>query len=177
MPLLWLFFFFYLVVYLVYGIFHLFISFGYWKNSNNFSQKPIAISDHLLVQIFQRNMEIARRKALKEQKKKEKEAKMIKPSQLDAEQKEEEELPPIYIPDPPSPLYCGFYSQPNQFWLSMVHTFAKATLVYKLLYAHSRQGHASSSTTQRNHITNVFKRSHWAMADMWCVWLNVKVLF
>lgn len=71
-------------------------------------------------------MEIARRQALKEQKKKEKEAKMIKPSQLDTEQKEEEELPPIYIPDPPSPLYCGFYSQPNQFWLSMVHTADKA---------------------------------------------------
>lgn len=105
-------------------------------------------------------MEIARRQALKEQKKKEKEAKMIKPSQLDTEQKEEEELPPIYIPDPPSPLYCGFYSQPNQFWLSMVHEFAKATLLYKLMYAHSRQGRASSSTTQRNHITNVFKQSH-----------------
>lgn len=105
-------------------------------------------------------MEIARRQALKEQKKKEKEAKMIKPSQLDIEQKEEEELPPIYIPDPPSPLYCGFYSQPNQFWLSMVHEFAKATLMYKPMCAHSRQGHASGSTTQRNHITNVFKQSY-----------------
>lgn len=45
--------------------------------------------------------------------------------QLDTEEEEEEEeeeLPSIYIPNPPSPLYCGFYSQPGQFWLSMVHT-------------------------------------------------------
>lgn len=45
--------------------------------------------------------------------------------QPDAEQEEEkeeekEELPIIYIPDPPSPLCCGFYSQPGHFWLSMV---------------------------------------------------------
>ncbi|KAM3599542.1 uncharacterized protein V6R79_007770 [Siganus canaliculatus] len=31
----------------------------------------------------------------------------------------EEDLPPVYIPDPPSPLCCGFYSQPGHFWLSM----------------------------------------------------------
>lgn len=40
-------------------------------------------------------------------------------------EEEEEELPPIYIPDHPSRLYCGFYSQPDQFWLSMVHTHTK----------------------------------------------------
>lgn len=33
---------------------------------------------------------------------------------------EEEDLPPPYIPDPPSPLLCGFYSGPESFWLSMV---------------------------------------------------------
>uniref|UniRef100_A0A3Q2YUF2 Uncharacterized protein n=1 Tax=Hippocampus comes TaxID=109280 RepID=A0A3Q2YUF2_HIPCM len=33
----------------------------------------------------------------------------------------EEELPPIFIPNPRSPLLCGFYSRPGQFWLSMVH--------------------------------------------------------
>lgn len=32
----------------------------------------------------------------------------------------EEELPPIFIPNPRSPLLCGFYSRPGQFWLSMV---------------------------------------------------------
>lgn len=71
-------------------------------------------------------MEIARRQAVKEQKKKEKEASGKKPGQLEPEQKEEEEeLPPIYIPEQPSPLFCGFYSQPDQFWLSMVRACAK----------------------------------------------------
>lgn len=70
-------------------------------------------------------MEIARRQAVKEQKKKEKEASGKKPGQLEPEQKEEEEeLPPIFIPQKPSPLFCGFYSQPNQFWLSMVHAYS-----------------------------------------------------
>ncbi|MEQ2279093.1 hypothetical protein AMECASPLE_005933 [Ameca splendens] len=35
------------------------------------------------------------------------------------EEEEKKELPPICIPNPPSPLCCGFYSQPGQFWLSM----------------------------------------------------------
>lgn len=128
-------------------------------------------------------MEIARRQALKEQKKKEKEAKMIKPSQLDTEQKEEEELPPIYIPDPPSPLYCGFYSQLNQFWLSMVHKFAKATLVYKPLYAHSKAMHLVpqyKGIILQMCLNSPILCKNWknrGMGDMWCVWLNVKVLF
>uniref|UniRef100_A0A3Q2FKH5 Cilia and flagella associated protein 44 n=1 Tax=Cyprinodon variegatus TaxID=28743 RepID=A0A3Q2FKH5_CYPVA len=46
--------------------------------------------------------EITRREAVKKEK-----------------EKEEKELPPIHIPNPPSPLCCGFYSQPGQFWLSM----------------------------------------------------------
>ncbi|KAM9841110.1 cilia- and flagella-associated protein 44 [Aulostomus maculatus] len=37
----------------------------------------------------------------------------------EGEEEMEEELPPIHIPDPPSPLYCGFYSEPGHFWLSM----------------------------------------------------------
>lgn len=59
---------------------------------------------------------------MKKEKKKEREEKLETSKQLDVEQdeEEEEELPPIYIPDPPSPLYCGFYSQPDQFWLSLV---------------------------------------------------------
>ncbi|KAK9532789.1 hypothetical protein VZT92_010157 [Zoarces viviparus] len=67
---------------------------------------------------IEREEEIARRQAVKE-KKKEERLKELK--QLDAEpvEEEEEELPAISIPDPPSPLYCGFYSQPGQFWLTM----------------------------------------------------------
>lgn len=94
----------------------------------DFSGKTlITVSDYLCVWIFQKDKEIARRQAVKEKKKKEREERLKESKQLDAEQEEdeeEEELPPIYIPDPPSPLYCGFYSQPDQFWLSMVHTHA-----------------------------------------------------
>ncbi|XP_069562406.1 cilia- and flagella-associated protein 44 [Brachyistius frenatus] len=74
---------------------------------------------------IKREEEIARRKAVKEKKEKEKEKEQLKESeQLYEEQEEkedekEEELPPFHIPDPPSPLCCGFYSQSGQFWLSM----------------------------------------------------------
>ncbi|XP_038130668.1 cilia- and flagella-associated protein 44 [Cyprinodon tularosa] len=50
---------------------------------------------------IKREEEITRREAVKKKK------------------EEEKELPPIHIPNPPSPLCCGFYSQPGQFWLSM----------------------------------------------------------
>ncbi|XP_076614824.1 cilia- and flagella-associated protein 44 [Chaetodon auriga] len=77
---------------------------------------------------IKREEEIARQQAVKEKKKKEREERLKESQQPDAEheeekedgeEKEEEGLPPIHIPDPPSPLYCGFYSQPGQFWLSM----------------------------------------------------------
>ncbi|XP_056259641.1 cilia- and flagella-associated protein 44 [Seriola aureovittata] len=73
---------------------------------------------------IKREEEIARRQAVKEKKRKEREKRLKESKHPEAEQEEEEEekeeeLPPIYIPDPPSPLYCGFYSQPGQFWLSM----------------------------------------------------------
>ncbi|XP_040013967.1 cilia- and flagella-associated protein 44 [Xiphias gladius] len=73
---------------------------------------------------IKREEEIARRQDVREKKKKEreellKESKQPEAEQEEDEEEEEEELPPIYIPDPPSPLYCGFYSQPGQFWLSM----------------------------------------------------------
>ncbi|XP_045922375.1 cilia- and flagella-associated protein 44 isoform X1 [Micropterus dolomieu] len=72
---------------------------------------------------IKREEEIARCQAVKEKKKKVREERLKESKQLDAEQEEEEEeegeLPPIHFPDPPSPLYCGFYSQPGQFWLSM----------------------------------------------------------
>uniref|UniRef100_A0A8C9N4E9 Uncharacterized protein n=1 Tax=Serinus canaria TaxID=9135 RepID=A0A8C9N4E9_SERCA len=39
------------------------------------------------------------------------------------EEPEEEPLPPIYIPEEPSPILCGFYSAPGKFWLSLVNQF------------------------------------------------------
>uniref|UniRef100_A0A8C0BKU2 Cilia and flagella associated protein 44 n=1 Tax=Buteo japonicus TaxID=224669 RepID=A0A8C0BKU2_9AVES len=35
------------------------------------------------------------------------------------EEPEEEPLPPLYIPEEPSPILCGFYSAPGKFWLSL----------------------------------------------------------
>ncbi|KAM9277709.1 cilia- and flagella-associated protein 44 [Cariama cristata] len=35
------------------------------------------------------------------------------------EEPEEEPLPPLYIPEEPSPILCGFYSSPGKFWLSL----------------------------------------------------------
>ncbi|KAM3935997.1 cilia- and flagella-associated protein 44 [Leptodactylus fuscus] len=32
---------------------------------------------------------------------------------------EEEKLPPLYIPEEPSPILCGFYASPGKFWLSL----------------------------------------------------------
>nr|XP_061836799.1 cilia- and flagella-associated protein 44-like isoform X1 [Nerophis lumbriciformis] len=66
---------------------------------------------------IKREEEIARRQALKEKLEKERKEKEIKDEE--EEEEEPEPLPPIYIPAPPCPLYCGFYSQPGQFWLSM----------------------------------------------------------
>ncbi|XP_040915396.1 cilia- and flagella-associated protein 44 [Toxotes jaculatrix] len=72
---------------------------------------------------IKREEEITRRQSLKEKKKREREERLKESKQPEAgqeeEKEEEEELPPIYIPDPPSPLCCGFYSLPGQFWLSM----------------------------------------------------------
>ncbi|XP_009981330.1 PREDICTED: WD repeat-containing protein 52, partial [Tauraco erythrolophus] len=35
------------------------------------------------------------------------------------EEAKEEPLPPLYIPEEPSPILCGFYSSPGKFWLSL----------------------------------------------------------
>uniref|UniRef100_A0A3Q0QZ71 Uncharacterized protein n=1 Tax=Amphilophus citrinellus TaxID=61819 RepID=A0A3Q0QZ71_AMPCI len=80
---------------------------------------------------------IAKHKAMKEKKKKEKEEWLKDAKQPDEKQEEEEELPPIYIPDPPSPLCCGFYSQPGHFWLSMVcrHTHTEKCTIIKMIMA------------------------------------------
>ncbi|KAM6975484.1 cilia- and flagella-associated protein 44-like [Tautogolabrus adspersus] len=70
---------------------------------------------------IKREEEIARRQEVKEKKRKEREKRLkeSKQPELEPEEEEEEELPAIYIPDPPSPLCCGFYSLPGQFWISM----------------------------------------------------------
>ncbi|XP_065821986.1 cilia- and flagella-associated protein 44 isoform X2 [Labrus bergylta] len=68
---------------------------------------------------IKREEEIARRQEVKEKKRKEREKRLKESKQPESELEEEEELPPIYIPDPPSPLCCGFYSLPGQFWISM----------------------------------------------------------
>uniref|UniRef100_A0A8B9NUK5 Cilia and flagella associated protein 44 n=1 Tax=Apteryx owenii TaxID=8824 RepID=A0A8B9NUK5_APTOW len=39
--------------------------------------------------------------------------------ELEEEPEEEEPLPPLYIPEEPSPILCGFYSTPGKFWLSL----------------------------------------------------------
>uniref|UniRef100_A0A8C5TCK7 Uncharacterized protein n=1 Tax=Malurus cyaneus samueli TaxID=2593467 RepID=A0A8C5TCK7_9PASS len=68
--------------------------------------------------------------ALREKRKQEKEKarlewiKQQKELGLDVEETEEEEpeeepLPPIFVPEKPSPILCGFYSAPGKFWLSL----------------------------------------------------------
>ncbi|XP_062841766.1 cilia- and flagella-associated protein 44 isoform X2 [Trichomycterus rosablanca] len=79
---------------------------------------------------IKRDAEIRRRQAVKEKKKQEREARLQKireqerePTEEELQEEEEEEeekLPPIFIPDPPSPLHYAFYSsQPGAFWLSV----------------------------------------------------------
>lgn len=78
--------------------------------------------------------EIERREKIKELKEKEKEAKRRKLAELreafgeeelvevesdEEEEEEEEPLPPIFIPPIPSPILCGFYSEPGKFWVSL----------------------------------------------------------
>ncbi|XP_048201777.1 cilia- and flagella-associated protein 44 [Perognathus longimembris pacificus] len=79
-----------------------------------------------------RSLEIERRQKLKEQKEKEKEEKMRMliedlgenearelQEQEEEEIVEEEPLPAIFIPTFPSPILCGFYSEPGKFWVSL----------------------------------------------------------
>ncbi|XP_030059762.1 cilia- and flagella-associated protein 44 [Microcaecilia unicolor] len=79
-------------------------------------------------EIETREEERVRREKIKEQKQKEKEAWIQKQKQIGVElteedlleePEEEEELPAIYIPEKPSPILCGFYSTPGNFWLSL----------------------------------------------------------
>ncbi|XP_026863865.2 cilia- and flagella-associated protein 44 isoform X1 [Electrophorus electricus] len=89
---------------------------------------------HSIRSRIERDAEIARRQVVKEKRKKEREERLRKVKEASREPTEEElqeeelqeeeagkeaELPPIYIPSPPSPLFCMFYSEPGAFWLSM----------------------------------------------------------
>ncbi|XP_013370508.1 PREDICTED: cilia- and flagella-associated protein 44 [Chinchilla lanigera] len=77
-----------------------------------------------------RSMEIERREKQKELKAKEREArrrKLIeemgedgeKELQEEEEEEEEEPLPELFFPPTPSPILCGFYSEPEKFWVSL----------------------------------------------------------
>ncbi|MEE6521875.1 hypothetical protein FKM82_020225 [Ascaphus truei] len=79
---------------------------------------------------IERNEEMIRRQKLAEQKQKEWEAWIkqqqeqgVELSEEDLQKKpdeeEEEELPPLFFPEKPSPVLCGFYSTPGKFWLSL----------------------------------------------------------
>ncbi|XP_061656412.1 cilia- and flagella-associated protein 44-like [Syngnathoides biaculeatus] len=63
---------------------------------------------------IKREEDIARRPVFQVKQQKEQEE-----HQVIQEEKLEEDLPPIFISNPHSPLHCGFYSQPGHFWLSM----------------------------------------------------------
>ncbi|KAG8430441.1 hypothetical protein GDO86_020595 [Hymenochirus boettgeri] len=78
---------------------------------------------------LEREEEIARRQKRKEEKQKEQEAWIKKQKEQGVElteqelqgpaDEEEEPLLPLYVPDEPSPILCGFYASPGKFWLSM----------------------------------------------------------
>ncbi|KFV62256.1 WD repeat-containing protein 52, partial [Dryobates pubescens] len=70
--------------------------------------------------------EIARREKEKQEKEKAKlewikqQLEMGMEIKEESEKKPEEEpLPPLYMPEEPSPILCGFYSSPGKFWLSL----------------------------------------------------------
>uniref|UniRef100_A0A8D0BIS8 Uncharacterized protein n=1 Tax=Salvator merianae TaxID=96440 RepID=A0A8D0BIS8_SALMN len=76
-----------------------------------------------------REKEIERREKVKEEKEKAKQ-KWIKEKLEEGktleeivfpeeESAEEEPLPEIFVPETPSPILCGFYSEPGKFWLSL----------------------------------------------------------
>lgn len=117
-----------------------------WEESkwlNLFLQKSKIYSNSECVYVyvvFQREEEVARRQALKEEKKKKKRERKValiieseqveenkqdtreeEEDEVEDEDEDEEELPPLHIPVCPSPIYCGFYSKPGHFWLSMVY--------------------------------------------------------
>ena len=78
---------------------------------------------------LQREEEVARRRVIKEARRIKSEERRrkakeqgLEPTEEDLQEEEDDEgdLPSIFIPEPPSPLFCGFRSEPGMFWLSMV---------------------------------------------------------
>ena len=90
------------------------------------------------VRDLQREAEVARRQGIKEVRRIKSEERLEKakeqgkePAEEEEEQQEEEDeedLPSFFIPEPPSPLHCGFRSAPGMFWLSMVRLPAAHTV-------------------------------------------------
>ncbi|KAM5281126.1 cilia- and flagella-associated protein 44 [Ctenodactylus gundi] len=78
-----------------------------------------------------RSIEIEKREKQKELKEKEREARrrMLEelgeegekefPEEEEEEEEEEEPLPELFFPPTPSPILCGFYSEPGKFWVSL----------------------------------------------------------
>uniref|UniRef100_A0A3B3STQ2 Cilia- and flagella-associated protein 44 n=1 Tax=Paramormyrops kingsleyae TaxID=1676925 RepID=A0A3B3STQ2_9TELE len=78
-----------------------------------------SVKSHIRRFLPQRDEEVTRRKAEKQKRRVEEEQQLKESLEEKEPWGEEEDLPPLYIPDPPSPLLCGFYSGPGSFWLSM----------------------------------------------------------
>ncbi|KAJ8279356.1 hypothetical protein COCON_G00064220 [Conger conger] len=81
---------------------------------------------HSIKSRIKRDIEVSQRKELKEKVRKDKVQRKDNPTQKEDKEEETEEeeddkdeLPALYIPEPPSPLLCAFYSQPGAFWLSV----------------------------------------------------------
>lgn len=55
------------------------------------------------------------------------EEEMLEVESDEEEEEEEEPLPPIFIPPIPSPILCGFYSEPGKFWVSLVSKNSKTS--------------------------------------------------
>ncbi|CAL8400945.1 unnamed protein product [Gadus morhua 'NCC'] len=77
---------------------------------------------------IKREEEVARRRVIKEARRIKSEERRrkakeqgLEPTEEDLQEEEDDEgdLPSIFIPEPPSPLFCGFRSEPGMFWLSM----------------------------------------------------------
>ncbi|KAK2814871.1 hypothetical protein Q7C36_023137 [Tachysurus vachellii] len=83
---------------------------------------------HSIKSRIKRDTELSQRQAMKEKKKKEVQDKEKTPTGEEGEEEkdkekdkeEDDELPPLFIPSPPSPVHCAFYStEPGAFWLSV----------------------------------------------------------
>ncbi|XP_053313360.1 cilia- and flagella-associated protein 44 [Spea bombifrons] len=76
---------------------------------------------------IEREEDLARRREVKEKKRQEMEARLKHQKGADLTEEdlqqetgdEEEPLPPLYVPEEPSPVLCGFYASPGEFWLSL----------------------------------------------------------